>query len=157
MDRSAHMRQWLETTLGRASFRLAAASNDASFRRYFRIHFDDGRPSLIVMDAPPENEDCRPFVHVAALFAAAGVHVPALRAQNVEAGFLLLSDLGDTTYLKVLDDSSADRLYRDALDSLVRIQLASRPAELPEYARELLLRELMLFPDWYCARQLGHE
>ena len=157
MDRSAQLQQWLESTLGHASFRLTSASNDASFRRYLRIHFDDGRASLVVMDAPPAQEDCRPYVHVAALFAAAGVHVPEIHAQNLTAGFLLLSDLGDTTYLKALDESSADKLYGDALDALLRIQCASRPGTLPEYGRELLLRELMLFPDWYCARQLGRE
>jgi len=157
MDRSAQLQQWLESTLGHATFRLTSASNDASFRRYLRIHFDDGRASLVVMDAPPAQEDCRPYVRVAALFAAAGVHVPEIHAQDLTAGFLLLSDLGDTTYLKALDESSADRLYGDALDALLRIQCASRPGTLPEYGRELLLRELMLFPDWYCARQLGRE
>ena len=157
MDRSAQLQQWLESTLGHTAFRLTSASNDASFRRYFRIHFDDGQSSLVVMDAPPAQEDCRPYVRVAALFAAAGVHVPQVHAQDLTAGFLLLSDLGDTTYLKSLDESSADRLYGDALEALLHIQLASRPGELPEYARELLLRELMLFPDWYCARQLGRE
>ncbi len=157
MDRSAHLRQWLESTLGHASFRLTSASNDASFRSYFRIHFDDGQTPLVVMDAPPPQEDCRPYLHVAALFAAAGVHVPEIHAQDLAAGFLLLSDLGDTTYLKSLDESSADRLYGDALEALLRIQRASRPGALPEYDRELLVRELMLFPDWYCARQLGRE
>jgi aminoglycoside/choline kinase family phosphotransferase len=157
MDRSAQLRQWLESTLGHASFRLASVTNDASFRRYFRVHFDDGRATLVVMDAPPPQEDCRPYVQVASLFSAAGVHVPEIHAQDPGAGFLLLSDLGDTTYLKSLDESSADRLYGDALESLLRIQSASRPGALPQYDRELLLRELMLFPDWYCARQLGRE
>lgn len=156
-DRTAQLRRWLESTLGHASFRLTSASNDASFRRYLRLNFDDGQPSLIAMDAPPAHEDCRPFVHVAALFAATGVHVPQVLAQDLTAGFLLLSDLGNTTYLNSLDDSSADRLYKDALAALVRIQCASRPGELPEYGRELLLRELMLFPDWYCARQKGRD
>lgn len=157
MDRSAQLRQWLESTLGHASLRLTSVSNDASFRRYFRVHFDDEQASLVVMDAPPPQEDCRPYVHVAAVFAAAGVHVPAIHAQDLNAGFLLLSDLGDTTYLMSLDESSADRLYGDALDALMLIQRASRPGVLPEYGRELLLRELMLFPDWYCSRQLGRE
>ncbi|MBI4294327.1 MAG: phosphotransferase [Betaproteobacteria bacterium] len=157
MDRSAQLQQWLESTLGHASFRLTGVSNDASFRRYFRVHFDDGRTTLVVMDAPPPQEDCRPYVHVAALFAAAGVHVPQIHAQNLAAGFLLLSDLGDTTYLKSLEESSADRLYGDALEALLCLQRASRPGALPQYDRELLRRELMLFPDWYCARQLGRE
>jgi aminoglycoside/choline kinase family phosphotransferase len=144
---------------GGPAFTLAPASNDASFRRYFRISFADGAAPLIVMDAPPDKEDCRPFVHVTGLFAAAGAHVPKLLAQDLDQGFLLLSDLGHTTYLSALnaapDTTTADRLYRDAIAALVAIQRASRPGVLPEYDRELLERELMLFPDWYVARQLG--
>jgi hypothetical protein len=94
---------------------------------------------------------------VAHLFAEAGVHVPEIRAQDLERGFLLLSDLGSTTYLDALDERSAGRLYGDALDALLRIQLASRPGVLPDYDRELLERELRLFPDWYVAHQLQRE
>ena len=157
MQRIEALRAWLESVLGPGAFDLAPASNDASFRRYFRLRFDDARPSLVAMDAPPEREDCRPYVKVAELFAAAGVHVPTVHARNLEDGFLLLSDLGDTTYLAALSEDSAERLYGDALEALVRIQLASRPGALPEYDRELLARELALFPDWYVARQLGRE
>jgi aminoglycoside/choline kinase family phosphotransferase len=157
LDRAGPLRRWLETTLGSGDFRLERASDDASFRRYLRVHRADGKPSLIAMDAPPEREDCRPFVHVARLFADAGVHVPAIHAQDLEQGFLLLSDLGDTPYLSALDADSAGRLYGDALNALLRIQLASRPGVLPEYGRELLERELRLFPDWYIARQLRRE
>ena len=152
--------------MGSTAFTLAPASNDASFRRYFRVTSSDGTAldaqgatSLIVMDAPPENEDCRPFVHAAGLFASAGVHVPELVAQDLEQGFLLLSDLGNVTYLSALNAapnvSAADELYRDAIAALVAIQRASRPGLLPEYDRALLERELMLFPDWYVTRQLG--
>jgi len=155
LDRVSQMRQWLETALGARDFSIAPASDDASFRRYFRIRRSGSQPSLIVMDAPPEKEDCRPFVHVARLFSEAGTHVPAVQAQDLEQGFLLLSDLGDTTYLKALDADNADRLYRNALQALLRIQLASRPGLLPDYDRTLLERELRLFPDWYVARQLG--
>src|SRR5207249_854467 len=109
------------------------------------------------MDAPPDKENCAPFVHVAHLFAAAGVHVPTIHAQDLEQGFLLLSDLGDTTYLDALDEHNAGRLYEDALDALLRIQRASRPGSLPDYDRELLEKELRLFPDWYIARQLQRE
>lgn len=156
LDRLAQLRQWLESVLGTSSFGLAPASGDASFRRYFRVT-PPGRDTLIAMDAPPEKEDCRPFVHAARLFAAAGVHVPAIHAQDLASGFLLLSDLGTTTYLEALRDGDADRLYADAIAALVRIQLASTPQALPEYGRELLLRELQLFPDWYVARQLRRE
>ncbi len=157
MDRAGQLQQWLEATLGNGDFRLVRASDDASFRRYFRICRAEAQPSLIAMDAPPEKEDCRPFVHVARLFAEAGVHVPAIHAQDLERGFLLLSDLGDTPYLDALDAGNANRLYGDALDALLRIQLASRPGALPDYSRELLERELHLFPDWYVARQLERE
>lgn len=154
MQRTDLLRAWLRKQLGGADFALAPASSDASFRRYFRVE-REGAQSLIAMDAPPEREDCRPFVHVAALFEAAGAHVPHVMARDVEQGFLLLSDLGTSTYLTALDGRSAGRLYGDAIATLVRIQSASRPGELPEYDRALLERELRLFPDWYVERQLG--
>jgi len=153
LDRAGEMQRWLEATLGGREFSVATVSDDASFRRYFRIR-RDSHPPLIVMDAPPDKEDCGPFVHVAKLFADAGVHVPTIHAQDLDRGFLLLSDLGDTTYLSALGADSADRLYGDALGSLLRIQLASRPGCLPAYDRALLERELRLFPEWYLARQL---
>lgn len=160
-ERMDALQHWISAQLGQVGqdFSLAPASNDASFRRYFRVSFADGRQPLIVMDAPPDKEDCRPFVHVAGLFGAAGVHVPKLLAQDLQQGFLLLSDLGHSTYLTALTDArdtkTADRLYRDAIASLVAIQRGSRAGVLPEYDRALLERELMLFPDWYVARQLG--
>ena len=157
MDRAGQLRQWLETTLGSGDFSVAPASDDASFRRYFRIRRGEAQPSLVAMDAPPDRENCRQFVHVARVFAEAGVHVPEIRAQDLERGFLLLSDLGSTTYLDALDERNAGRLYGDALDALLRIQLASRPGVLPDYDKQLLERELRLFPDWYVARQLQRE
>ena len=112
------------------------------------------------MDAPPDKEDCRPFLRVARLFEAAGAHVPAVHAEDLGQGFLLLEDLGGTTYLDRLNaqDAPADvasGLYAAALDTLVRIQAATRPGELPVYNEALLRRELDLFPEWYVARQLG--
>lgn len=159
-DRLSNLERWVSTLHPGEPFRLAPASADASFRRYFRVTFDapskvHGRTTAIVMDAPPDKEDCRPFVRIARLLAAAGVHVPEILAENLEAGFLLLSDLGGTTYLQALDTDSADRLYLDALDALVAIQRASRPDVLPPYDRALLERELRLFPEWYVGRQLG--
>jgi len=107
------------------------------------------------MDAPPQHEDCRPFVKVARLFRQAGVNVPEVLAEDVENGYLLLTDLGSTVYAQALNDSSAAHLYDAATHALVRIQLASRPDMLPPYDRALLLRELRLFPEWYVAKQLG--
>lgn len=131
---------------------IEPASADASFRRYFRITLD-GR-TRIVMDAPPPQEDCRPFVHVARLLTAAGVHAPEVLAGDLERGFLLLTDLGTRTYLDVLDAGNAAALFGDAIAALVKWQLATRPGELPPYDEGLLRRELALFPDWYIARHL---
>ena len=154
-NRGGQLRQWLNARLGSGPLELAPASADASFRRYFRVT-RTGERSLIVMDAPPDHEDCAPFVRIARLLSAAGVHVPEILAEDVAQGFLLLSDLGDTTYLSRLP-VDADALYGDALRALVQIQLASRPQVLPEYDRALLERELRLFPNWYIARQLERE
>lgn len=156
MDRAEQLQRWLKATL-EEEWAMASASDDASFRRYFRVRRGGGKPSLIAMDAPPDKESCEPFVRVARLFGEAGVHVPVVHAQDLAQGFLLLSDLGDTTYLSALDERSAGALYGHALDALVRIQLASRPAALPDYDREVLERELRLFPDWYVSRQLRRE
>ena len=163
MHRLEQLRTWLTATLPGQPFELAPASADASFRRYFRLTFAAGSPSRIVMDAPPEKEDVRPWLHVAELFRAAGAHVPEVLAQDLDHGFLLLSDLGSTTYLNALhtpagqepDLHRAAHLYADALGALAAIQCASRPGVLPEYDRALLLRELQLFPEWYIARHKG--
>ena len=148
------LERWLGAEFPAIPFTLAPASEDASFRRYFRARLADGR-SFVAMDAPPEKEDCGVFLQVAGLFAAAGVHVPAVHAQDLNAGFLLLEDLGDTTFLKGFrNNQDPNALYSAATDALVRIQLASRPGILPEYDRSLLERELRLFPDWYIDRHL---
>ncbi len=154
MQRLELVHQWLAGLFPGRPHSVVPASADASFRRYFRVTFDDGL-TRIVMDAPPEHEDCRPFVHVAGLLHGAGVHAPEILAQDLGRGLLLLSDLGNSTYLDVLDESNADRLFRDALDTLAKWQLASRPDVLPPYDEALLRRELNLFPDWYVARHLG--
>jgi N-acetylmuramate 1-kinase len=152
--RRAALERWLETHFQGARFSLTPASEDASFRRYFRATLDDGR-SCIAMDAPPEKEDCRPFVHVARLLAEAGVHAPQVHAQDLAQGFLLLSDLGTKTYLQELNADNAARLFGDATDALVRWQLATRAGELPPYDEALLRREMNLFPEWYLARHLS--
>ncbi|MBA4741388.1 MAG: phosphotransferase [Azoarcus sp.] len=155
MQRRAQLDSWLATTLPGRRLELAPASADASFRRYFRVSLPDEGETLIVMDAPPEHEDCRPWLAVAALFAEAGAHVPQVHAEDVEQGFILMSDLGDTTYLQVLNADSAAHLYADALGTLIAIQAASRPGVLPEYSRELLEREMRLFDQWYVERHHG--
>ncbi|PLK50072.1 aminoglycoside phosphotransferase family protein [Uliginosibacterium sp. TH139] len=154
MERLQQIHAWLEKCLPGKRFSLAPASADASFRRYFRATLEDGS-THIVMDAPPSHEDCRPYLKVARLFHDAGVHVPEVFAEDLEQGFLLLSDLGGNTYLSALTPANANELYADALGALAAIQRASRPGVLPEYDHALLLRELMLFPEWYVARHKG--
>ena len=153
--RLSQLADWLSglTTPATLVDSLRPASADASFRRYFRVDTQSGQ-SLIVMDAPPPQEDVRPFVKVAELFSATGVSVPTILAQDTERGFLLLSDLGSTTYLKQLNPDTAHKLYLDAIDALIQLQVQSRAGVLPVYDRELLHRELMLFPDWYVTRHL---
>lgn len=109
------------------------------------------------MDAPPPREDCRPFVKVAAMLRQTGLNAPEVLAQDLERGFLLLTDLGNQTYLQVLDQDNANELFSDAIDALIRWQLSSRPGMLPPYDEPLLERELNLFPDWYVARHLKRE
>jgi aminoglycoside/choline kinase family phosphotransferase len=155
-SRRALLERWLADRLHGARFSLAPASEDASFRRYFRAKLEDGS-TYVVMDAPPDKEDCRPFVHVAALLAAAGVHAPRIHAEDLDAGFLLLSDLGTRTYLEALNEGNAAPLFADATDALLRWQLATRPGELPPYDEALLRREMNLFPEWYIARHRGRE
>jgi aminoglycoside/choline kinase family phosphotransferase len=153
MDRLEALDAWLRAALGGRAYTREPASADASFRRYFRV-FSEGR-TWVAMDAPPEREDCRPFLKVAALMRAAGVHVPEIISQDLAQGFLLLSDLGRQTYLQAFDAGNTDRLFSDAIGTLLDWQAASREGELPPYDEALLRRELALFPDWYVGRHLG--
>ncbi|HSN18783.1 MAG TPA: phosphotransferase [Gammaproteobacteria bacterium] len=156
-DRQQELTAWVAGTLKVAAPVLVPASADASFRRYFRT--SAGGRSYVVMDAPPPQEDCRPFVRIAGLMQEAGVHVPAILAEDVSRGFLLLEDLGTRTYLDVFKEvaADADHLFQDALASLVLWQKASRGGVLPNYDRALLHRELMLYPDWYVTKHLKLE
>ncbi|OFZ91147.1 MAG: aminoglycoside phosphotransferase [Betaproteobacteria bacterium RBG_16_66_20] len=154
--RLAALERWLGAQFPAKSVTLAPASEDASFRRYWRLSLPDGR-SFVVMDAPPEKENCGAFLHAARAFAEAGVHVPRIHAQDLDSGFLLLEDLGNTTYLDFFRDHDPKAPYAAATDALIRIQLASRPGILPEYDRALLERELHLFPDWYIERELRRK
>jgi aminoglycoside/choline kinase family phosphotransferase len=144
---------WLAAQLPVPSFSLEPASADASFRRYFRAAADG--QSWIAMDAPPAREDCRAFVRVAAMLRAAKVNAPEVLAQDLERGFLLLTDFGAVNYLSALNDESATPLITDAIDALILWQLATRPGGLPPYDEALLRRECALFPDWYIGRHLG--
>jgi aminoglycoside/choline kinase family phosphotransferase len=151
--RQQALTEWLRGALQYSEFSLTTASADASFRRYFRVHLADR--TLIAMDAPPTHENCEPFVRIAKLFGDAGMHVPEVIAQDFVQGFLLLSDLGDVTYLSQLNDTTAPALYHDANMALIKLQLASKPGVLPDYDEALLTREMQLFPDWYIAKHLN--
>jgi aminoglycoside/choline kinase family phosphotransferase len=150
---------WLNTlarTHGLLVGSLRSASADASFRRYFRI--DSAYGSRIIMDAPPSQEDCRPFVKVAQLMAQAGLHVPQVLAWDEANGFMLLTDLGSQTMMQVMNREQPQAnlaLYLQAIDALLAWQTASKPGVLPVYDEALLRRELQLFPDWYLARHRG--
>lgn len=155
--REAAFHTWLNDLAAAQSLRpdtLRPASADASFRRYLRVDTADGT-SRIVMDAPPDKENCQPFVHVAGLMQSAGLLVPQILAWDAPQGFMLLSDLGTQTMMEQIDadDPQANQArYRQAVDTLLAWQLASKPGELPPYDEALLRRELQLFPDWYLAQ-----
>jgi hypothetical protein len=160
--RRAAFEDWLAglpTSLGLLHSSVRPASADASFRRYFRI--DSAHGPRIVMDAPPEREDCAPFVKIADALLSGGLHVPEVLAWDPSRGFLLLTDLGSTTYLAALEGpprmeaSQAHGLYVAALESLVRLQALPIQSQLPPYDRALMRRELDLFPEWYIARHCG--
>ncbi len=151
-NRQQQLETWLSTALKSAKFTLTTASADASFRRYFRVHVAD--KTLIAMDAPPTHESCAPFVQVAQLLAEAGLNAPKVLAQDLAQGFLLLSDLGDDTYLSKLNDKTAPELYKNATDALIKMQGISVTGVLPNYDAAMLGREMQLFPDWYVTQHL---
>jgi aminoglycoside/choline kinase family phosphotransferase len=157
--RAAQFGAWLHRIApahGLAPATLRVASADASFRRYLRI--DSHQGSRIIMDAPVDKEDSRPFVHVAQLMHAAGLNAPRVLDWDDAHGFMLLTDLGTRTMIEVIDRDNPDanrELYMRAVDALIAWQLASRPGVLPPYDHALLARELQLFPDWYVAKHRG--
>ena len=144
--------QWVSDWLG-APVSGEVASADASFRRYFR--YRHGGRTLVAMDAPPEQEDCRPFVDVAGRLARAGVAVPEILHQDLDQGFLLLTDMGRETWLTALDEGNADAWFAAALETLITQQRCADTQGLPGYDRALLRRELDLFPHWYLGEHRG--
>ncbi len=144
---------WTRAALGDDDAVPVRASMDAGFRSYWRVAGADG--SCIVMDSPPDKEDVRPWLQVRGLLEAGGVRVPRVLAQDVDAGFLLLEDLGADTYLHVIDGDNADALFDDAVTQLLKLQAIAPSADLPAYDEDLLARELRLFDDWFCGRHLG--
>ena len=153
--RCAALATWLRGTLATSAFQIEPASEDASFRRYFRVR--TGSRTRIAMDAPPPMEDCRPFVSVLGLLRAAGVNAPALHAADVEQGFLLLDDLGSRCYLDSIGEESADCLYADAFEALLDMQCHIDRSQVPPFDEHRLRAELELFRQWFLARHLGIE
>ena len=153
-DLAAARLAWTRATLRDNSLTLESASSDASFRSYWRTHHDG--QSWIVMDSPPAQEDPRPWLKIGQQLAAAGLHVPAVHAQDLEQGFLLIEDLGNRLYLRELDEQNADTLYGDAMDALLRMQTQMDHRDLPPFDRDVLIRGLEVMPEWFLGRHLGH-
>ncbi len=154
-DRFVRLSQWLREDLGIVFSKLVPASSDASFRRYFRLMTNDG--PYVVMDAPPGREDSRPFIEIAKTLKRYGLHVPEVFASDLDNGFLLLTDMGETDYLSMLNSDNADRMYKSAIDSLITMQSAgsSQGLILPKYDQDLLLSEMALFRDWLLQKHLA--
>ncbi|WP_329741051.1 aminoglycoside phosphotransferase family protein [Dyella sp. A6] len=153
-ERAAARLAWTRSVLGDATLALEPASSDASFRSYWRTRHDGS--SWIVMDSPPQREDPRPWLAIGTQLADAGLHVPAVRASDLEQGFLLIEDLGNRLYLPELTPDNADALYAAAMDALLRMQTRVDPAWLPPFDRNVLVSGLQVMPEWFLQRHLGH-
>jgi N-acetylmuramate 1-kinase len=154
-ERLSLVTDWVTRELRLSPRLIEPASSDASFRRYFRVFHEGG--THIVMDAPPGREDVRPYLNITVMLETAGVHVPRVYEWDAERGLLLLEDLGTRQYLPALQaGDDADKLYRDALQALADIQVRGRESafQLPAYDRAVLVREMALMPEWFCARHL---
>jgi len=152
-DRADARLAFAQRTLNAPALHIEVASADASFRSYWRV--DDGAASWIVMDAPPAQEDVRPWLDIGARLRGAGLHAPEVLAVDLDQGFVLMEDLGNRTYLPELSDSSADALYGDALEALLRIQRDVSPAGLPVFDATRTIPEMELLPEWFLQRHLG--
>ena len=149
--RYEQLQVWLKS-LGIENYQVAPASADASFRRYFRVVWQD--KSYIVMDAPPDKEDCHPFIMVAEMLHRIGLNVPVILEQDLEQGLLLLSDLGNTVYLSELNNATVDNLYTSAMDALLIMQRQGEVNNLPPYDKALLENEAALFHQWFIEQHL---
>ena len=156
--RLQQLNHWLSKTIRTKDYQLEPASGDASFRRYFRLKYND--ETFIVMDAPPEQENCIPFINIAERLLAANINVPRIIEKDLQQGFLLLSDLGDKRYLDALTEESVDGLYVDdlyqaAMLELIRLQSQTEMNGLPVYDEKLLLQEMELFRHWLLQEHIG--
>jgi hypothetical protein len=151
--RLKQLNHWLSETINMKDYQLEPASGDASFRRYFRLKHND--ETFIVMDAPPEQENCIPFIDIAGRLLAANINVPRIIKKDLSQGFLLLSDLGDKQYLDALTEESVDGLYQAAMQELVLLQQQAETKNLPAYDEKLLLQEMDLFRHWLLQEHMG--
>lgn len=149
------LRCFVANATGDTAVEPTPASADASFRSYWRVRLSD-KSTRIVMDAPPGKEDVRPWIDIAHRLRKAGIHAPAVFAEDIDQGFLLLEDLGSRTYLPELTDDTVDALYAEALASLERMQRDADTAELSVYDESRLVAEMELMPEWFLKRHLGH-
>ena len=158
MQRQTELKKWLETVYPDQPFELSFAAADADFRRYFRATFSDGR-TVVCMDAPPDKMSVAPYLKVQKLFHM--VNVPQVLHVDETQGFMVLNDLGSTTFLTAMtqekNEAAHKALLLEAVGELIELQLASRSGLLPEYDREVMLREINLFPEWFVAKELGRE
>ena len=152
-ERARARLDWTRAALADPDAKLESASADASFRSYWRTHSGDA--SWIVMDAPPQHEDIRPWLDIGARLRAAAVNTPLVRASDADLGFVLMADLGNELYLPALNDDSVDRLYADAIDALLRMQRDADCKGLPNYDEPRLVAEMELLPTWFLQRHLG--
>jgi len=145
---------WLTTTLNTPDYQLTPASSDASFRRYFRVDYQ--QQTLILMDAPPEHEELGPFIRIAKLLTTNNVTAPEIFAYSDEHGLLLLTDFGNTSLLSSLTKTTANSLYKLAVNELLAIQQISKEnLALADYDKGLLHQEMSLFPEWFLNKHLG--
>ena len=158
MQRQTELQNWLESVYPNQPFELSFAAADADFRRYFRATFSDGQ-TVICMDAPPEKMSVAPYLKVQKLFNM--VNVPQVLHVDEALGFMVLNDLGNTTFLTAMNQENSETAHKalllEAIDELIELQKASQPGKLPEYDREVMLREINLFPEWFVAKELGRE
>ena len=158
MQRQTELKKWLETVYPDQPFELSFAAADADFRRYFRATFSDGH-TVVCMDASPDKMSVAPYLKVQKLFHM--VNVPQVLHVDETQGFMVLNDLGSTTFLTAMtqekNEAAHKALLLEAVGELIELQLASRSGVLPEYDREVMLREINLFPEWFVAKELGRE
>ena len=152
MNRKTALLEWTQYKLQDQDCYIKSASSDASFRSYWRTYSQS--KTYIVMDAPTEHEDCLPFIEISKILIESGVNAPAILHQDLNQGFLILTDLGSTQYLEILNQENYKELYQDALNALHNIQQKSSQAHLKAYDKTLLKQEMQLFDEWFINRHL---